>query len=169
MTTDAASPTFLRSPAALVALLCLTSVLGMLGFSTFSALLPEFQREWGLSNTEAGWISGIFYAGYVVAVPVLVGATDRIDPRRIYLLSFVVSGFAALAYALFAAGFWSALLLRALAGAGLAAGYMPGLKLLTDRTEGPRQSRYVAFYTGGFSLGTAVSFAFSGEVGAWFG
>jgi MFS family permease len=159
----------LDSPAALVTLLYLTSVLGMLGFSSFSALLPEFQREWGLSNTEAGWISGIFYGGYVAAVPVLVGSTDRIDPRRVYLLSFLISAAASLGFAFFAQGFWSALVLRALAGVGLAGGYMPGLKLLTDRAVGPRQSRYVAFYTGGFSLGTAASFAFTGEIAAWFG
>jgi len=158
-----------RSPAFLVALLCLTSVLGMLGSSSFSALLPEFQRNWGLSNTEAGWISGIFYGGYVAAVPFLVGSTDRIDPRRIYLISFVIAGAAALGFALLAEGFWSALAWRALAGAGLAGGYMPGLKLLTDRVSGPRQSRYVAFYTAGFSLGTATSFAFTGEIAAWFG
>lgn len=159
----------LHSPGALVALLCVTSVLGMLGFSSFSALLPEFQRDWGLSNTEAGWISGIFYGGYVAAVPLLVGSTDRVDPRRIYLFSFVISAAASLGYALFAQGFWSAMLFRALAGVGLAGGYMPGLKLLTDRAGGPRQSRYVAFYTGGFSLGTAFSFAFTGEASAWLG
>jgi MFS family permease len=158
-----------HSPGALVAFLCLTSVLGMLGFSSFSALLPEFQRDWGLSNTDAGWISGIFYGGYVAAVPFLVGSTDRNDPRRIYVLSFVIAAVAAVGFALFAEGFWSALALRALAGVGLAGGYMPGLKLLTDRAGGPRQSRYVAFYTGGFSLGTAASFAFTGEVSAWFG
>ena len=155
--------------ATLLTLLCLTEVLSMLGTSSFSALLPAFQRDWGLSNTEAGWISGIFFAGYVAAVPPLVGATDRMDPRRIYLLSFVITGAASLAYALFAEGFWSALLLRALAGVGLAGGYMPGLKLLTDRVEGPRQGRYVAFYTGGFSLGTALSFAFTGEAAVWLG
>ena len=159
----------LRSPGALVALLCVTSVLGMLGFSSFSALLPEFQRDWSLSNTEAGWISGIFYAGYVAAVPLLVGSTDRVDPRRIYLLSFLIAAAAALGYALFAEGFWSALGFRALAGVGLAGGYMPGLKLLTDRVGGPKQSRYVAFYTAGFSLGTAFSFAFTGETASWFG
>ena len=167
-TASEASP-LLRSPGALVAVLCITSVLGMLGFSSFPALLPEFQRDWGLSNTEAGWISGIFYAGYVVAVPLLVGSTDRVDPRRIYLLSFLISAAAALGYALLADGFWSALSFRALAGVGLAGGYMPGLKLLTDRVGGPRQSRYVAFYTAGFSLGTAFSFAFTGEVAAWLG
>jgi MFS family permease len=159
----------LRSPGALVAVLCLTSVLGMLGFSSFSALLPEFQSLWGLSNIEAGWISGIFYGGYVAAVPVLVGSTDRTDPRRIYLLSFIIGAVASLGYALFAHGFWSALSFRALAGVALAGGYMPGLKLLTDRAGGPRQSRYVAFYTAGFSLGTAFSFAFTGELAAWLG
>jgi MFS family permease len=157
------------SPGALVALLVLTSVLGMLGSSSFSALVPAFQRDWGLSNTDAGWINGIFFGGYVLAVPLLVGSTDRIDPRRIYLMSFVIGGAAALGYALLADGFWSALGFRALAGIGLAGGYMPGLKLLTDRAKGPRQSRYVAFYTGGFSLGTAVSFAFTGEMASWLG
>ncbi len=141
----------------------------MLGFSSFAALLPEFQRDWDLTNTDAGWISGIFYGGYVAAVPVLVGSTDKIDPRRIYLLSFLIASVASLGFALLAHGFWSALLWRALAGAGLAGGYMPGLKLLTDRVGDARQSRYVAFYTGGFSLGTAFSFAFTGEVAAWLG
>src|SRR5260370_1415687 len=75
-TASEASP-LLRSPGALVAVLCITSVLGMLGFSSFPALLPEFQRDWGLSNTEAGWISGIFYAGYGVA-----GLARRLRRRR---------------------------------------------------------------------------------------
>src|SRR5258708_3915601 len=169
MSTASEAAPLLRSPGALVAVLCITSVLGMLGFSSFPALLPEFQRDWGLSNTEAGWISGIFYACYVVAVPLLVGSTDRVDPRRIYLLPFLISAAAALGYALLADGFWSALSFRALAGVGLAGGYMPGLKLLTDRVGGPRRSRYVAFYTAGFSLGTAFSFAFTGEAAAWLG
>jgi MFS family permease len=153
----------------LVAVLSATSVLGMFGVSSFSALLPEFARLWRLSNTEAGWISGIFFFGYIVAVPVLVGSTDRVDPRRIYLLSLLIGAAASVAYALLAEGLWTALLFRALAGVGLAGTYMPGLKLLTDRTDGPRQGRYVAYYTAGFSLGTAISFAFTGEVAQWFG
>src|SRR5260370_29434540 len=107
-TASEASP-LLRSPGALVAVLCITSVLGMLGFSSFSALLPEFQRAWGLSNTDAGWISGIFYAGYVVAVPFLVRSTGRVAPRPLYLPSFLLAPPAALGYARLAPGFCSAL------------------------------------------------------------
>lgn len=157
------------APGVLVALLCLASVLSMLGTSSFSALLPEFEALWNLSNTKAGWISGIYYVGYVAAVPALVGSTDRVDPRRIYLASLIIGGLASVAYAAAATGFWTAMLFRAVAGVGMAGTFMPGLKLLADRTSGPRQNRYVAFYTGGFSLGTAASFAFTGQVAQWLG
>lgn len=150
-------------------ILSITSVLGMLGTSSFAALLPAFQQAWSLSNTDAGWISGMFFAGYVLGVPLLVGSTDRVDPRAIYLGSLLVGGAASFAFALWAQGFWSALAIRTLAGIGLAGTYMPGLKLLTDRAHGPRQGRWVAYYTAGFSLGTAFSFAYTGEVSDWLG
>ncbi len=157
------------SPAALIAILLATSVLGMLGTSSFAALLPEFQRLWSLDNTEAGWISSLYLAGYVAAVPLLVGSTDHTDPRKIYLFSLVTGLAASAGYALFAQGFWSAALFRFIAGFGLAGTYMPGLKLLTDRVPGPRQNRYVAYYTSGFSLGTAISYAYTGEMADWLG
>jgi MFS family permease len=153
-----------------VALLSVTSILAMLGSSSFSALLPEFQGLWHLSNTEAGWISGIYYAGYVLGVPVLVGITDRIDARPIYLLSLVIAVVASLGYAFVANGFASAFAFRALAGLALAGTYMPGLKLMTDRLgEHPRQGRYVAYYTAGFSIGTSLSFPFTAEIAQWLG
>ena len=54
----------------------------MLGIATFSALLPTMQAEWSLSNADAGWITGIYFAGYVVAAPVLTSLTDRVDARE---------------------------------------------------------------------------------------
>ncbi len=154
------------SPVRLVTAMCTAEVIGMLGTSTFAALLPDFIRAWGLTNTEAGWISAIFLGGYAVAVPVLVSLTDRVDPRRIYLLSTVLGAVASLGFALFAEDFWSAMLFRALAGVGLAGTYMPGLKALSDRIEGPQQARAIAFYTASFGIGTAISFLLSGEIGA---
>lgn len=148
----------------LVAVLCLTEVLGMAGFSTFAALLPTFRTEWGLSNTAAGWIEGAFQAGYLAGVPLLVGLTDRIDPRRIYLAAMAASTLASIAFALLATGLWSACLFRAVAGLGLAGTYMPGLRLLSDRLEGPAQSRAVAFYTASFSIGVSLSVLLAGAM-----
>ena len=138
----------------------------MLGNSTFPALIPTFEQVWSLNNTEAGWISGIYYAGYVVAVPLLVSLTDREDARLIYLASTLLGGLAALGFALFAEGFWSALLFRFLGGIGLAGTYMVGLKLLADRLESANQSRAVAVYTSFFGIGVALSVAAAGWVTA---
>jgi len=150
--------------APLIAAVCAAEVLTMAGVFMFPALLPVFFAEWGLSNTEAGWIAGVYFAGYAAGVPVLVALTDRIDARRVYLAGAVLAAATAAAFALVAQGFWSALILRAAAGVALGATYMPGLKVLVDRYGGPRQSRAVAFYTSSFSLGTATSFLIAGEV-----
>lgn len=158
-----------RSAGPLVAVLCLAEVLGMLGNATFPALIPTFREVWGLNNAEAGWISGIYYLGYVLAVPVLVSLTDREDAWLIYLGSTALGGLAALAFAWLAEGLWSALLFRFIGGVGLAGTYMVGLKLLSDRVGGAAQSRGVAFYTATFSIGTAVSVLAAGEAATAYG
>jgi MFS family permease len=145
-------------------LLCATEVMGLAGLATFAALLPTFIRTWQLSNTQAGWLSAVYYGAYVIAVPLLTAWTDRRDAKRILLGGLVIGALASLGFAWVAAGFWSALGLRFLAGIGLAGIYMPGLKLLSDHIEGSNQSRYVSFYTASFSLGTSLSFFMAGEI-----
>jgi hypothetical protein len=51
--------------------------------------------------------------------------TDRVDARLIYLFGIALGAAASVAFAIFAAGFWSALLLRAVAGIGLSAPICP--------------------------------------------
>ncbi|MCQ4313627.1 MFS transporter [Pseudomonas stutzeri] len=153
----------------LTLVMCIAETLGMAGFALFAALLPEFQSLWDLNNTEAGWIGGGFFLGYMLAVPILTGLTDRHDARLIYLWAMLLTAFASAGFVL-ADGFWSALLWRVLAGIGMAGTYMPGLKALSERIEGPAQSRAIAFYTASFGLGTALSFLLSGELaklGGW--
>ena len=156
-------------PWRLVFAMCVAEVLAMIGFVSFPALLPTFISEWRLSNTEAGWISGLYFAGYMGAVPVLVGITDRVDPRTIFAGSAALGALASVGFILFADGLWTAALMRALAGVALAGTYMPGLKVLSDRIQGPKQSRAVSFYTSSFSIGAALSFILAGELGTWLG
>ncbi len=152
------------SPVGLIVVFVVALVLVMLGNASFPALIPTFQSEWALSTTEAGWISGIYYAGYAVAVPLLVSLTDREDARAIYLYSTGLSAVSALAFALWAEGFWTAMLFRALSGVGLAGTYMVGLKILTDRISGKIQSRAISLYTAHFAIGNSLSVLMAGEV-----
>jgi len=162
---------FSDTPGRLIVLMCGAEVLSMTGFAIFPALLPGFMDEWQLSATDAGWINGIFYAGYLISVLMLVSLTDRRASKDIYLVSMVLSCVSALGYGLFAEGFWSAMLFRTLAGVGLAGTYMPGLKLLNDRLDVIRpdqdHSRAIAFYTSSFGIGAAFSYYFSGVASEW--
>ena len=128
----------------------------MLGIAVYPGLLPQFQAMWDLTNGEAGWVSGMFYAGYVIMVPPLVALTDLHDPRRIYIAGGLVTVISCIGFALFADGFWSAMLYRVLGGVGLAGTYMVGMRIMTDRTKGRAQSRAIAFYTANYAIGQAV-------------
>ena len=155
-----------RSPAQLLTTLCIAEVLTMLGVFAFPALLPTFVAEWKLSNVEAGWISGIHLGAYAISAPLFVSLTDRIDARLIYVVGAALTGASLFAFAFLAEGFWTAFVFRVVAGIGLGATYMPGLRVLVDRYQGPRPSRALAFYTASFSLGTAASFFATGEIDA---
>jgi MFS family permease len=149
----------------LTLILCLAEALNMAGYSAVAALLPELRLAWSLGNAEIGIVEGAFNVGYVVAVPVLVTWTDRRDPRTIYLAATALGIVASVGLAFLARDLWSAVLFRCLAGIALAGTYMPGLKILTDAIAGPKQSRYLAFYTASFSLGASASTAATGAIG----
>src|SRR5689334_1663070 len=105
----------------------------MLGFSTYAALLPELRDAWRMSNAEAGIVSGMFFAGYVGTVSLWTSLTDRVDARRVYMAGALLSAAGSAGFGFIASSFASAVLLQMLLGVGIAATYMPGLRLLLDR------------------------------------
>jgi predicted MFS family arabinose efflux permease len=115
--------------------------------------------HWQLSNSEAGWITAIFFGAYMVSVPVLVTLTDRFDARTVYLVGVALTATGHLLFSIFADGFWSAFFSRALTGVGWAGTYMTGLKLLADKVEGKLMSRATAGHAASIGISGALSFA----------
>src|SRR4051812_12877776 len=142
----------------------LAQMLAQLGAFALPALLPGYIERWSLSAIEAGWLVGIFFAAYVVMVPVLVALTDHMPARRVYMLGTGLTALSHIGFALVADGFWSAFFLRILAGIGWAGTYMPGLKAITDPLEGTAQSRAVTWHAAGVGISGAASFAVAGLI-----
>ena len=147
-----------------VVVMCAAQSCAQLGAFGVAALIPTLIPAWSLTNTEAGWISGIYYAAYTLVVPLLSSLTDRVDPKRIYLASVALTAVAFVGFAWVATGFGAALAFRALMGVGWAGSYMPGLKALSDVTEGPQQSRAVAAHAAAVGISGALSFGVAGAV-----
>jgi predicted MFS family arabinose efflux permease len=139
-------------------------IFAMLGSSAVAATLPALIAQWGLSSAQAGWLSGSYFLGYAVAVPILVSLTDRIDARVVFAFGCVVGVVANVGFARFAHGFVSATLLWSLAGISMAGAYMPGLRVIIDRLHPAARLRAVPYYTASFSVGVSVSFFVAGLV-----
>ncbi|MGD9803278.1 MAG: hypothetical protein AB7E81_03265 [Hyphomicrobiaceae bacterium] len=74
-------PTRSSSAWHLVLLVCIAQTLVQIGAFFWPALLPQLAPQWALSNSAAGWITAAFYGAYMLAAPVLVTLTDRVDPK----------------------------------------------------------------------------------------
>jgi MFS family permease len=137
-------------------------MLTMVPFACWPVTLDALSLEWSLSNSQAGIVGGAYFAGYILAAPVLVGLTDVMDARRIYLLSAALTLAATFLFATLVGGYTEAILAWGAAGAGLAGTYMPGLQILNSRFDGPTRVRFAPWYTAGFSIGSGSSFIIIG-------
>ncbi len=157
------------SGAHLVAVVCAAQIFVQIGAGFWPALLPQMMQRWSLTNSEAGWITAIFFGAYMVSVPVLVTLTDRIDAKRVYLFGVACTVAGHLLFGLTAEGFWSAFATRALAGLGWAGTYMTGLKLLADQVSPKLMSRAVTGHAASIGISGAVSFLLGDALADWLG
>jgi MFS family permease len=152
------------SPVLLVGSFCVALVLSLMGFMAPAAMLGDIIRDWQLSNAQAGWLGGALFAGYILTVPVLTAYTDRIDPKRIYLVCAALGAIGNFGFGFVADGLWSGVVFRVLTGIGLAGTFMPGLKALSDQLPAGRtQQRGATYYTSVFALGSGLSILIAGR------
>ncbi|MGB9629792.1 MAG: MFS transporter [Thermodesulfobacteriota bacterium] len=142
--------------------LSLSEIGTMLVLSNYAALLPILQKDWALTSAQAGWIYSSYHIGYILAVAFLTSLTDYIQPKPIYILSALWAGFWGILFAIWAEGFYSALILRTLMGIGLAGTYMPGLRMVSERFASRERGKAIGIYVGAFSLGLSLSLFLTG-------
>lgn len=140
-----------------IALLCLARVGFALVFVAYSASLGLLKQDWGLSSAQAGLIQSAFHVGYLLSLFAVGFLADRHGAKRTYLASSIAACASGLAFALFADGFVSALLLYGLAGLCSGGSYTPGMTLVAERFPALRRGRVMGFYLAAASLGYALS------------
>jgi len=143
-------------------LLGLTLALVLLPSNIPAAAVPLLRAEWAASSAALGWVVGAYLAGYSIAVLLILPLTDRIPSRRIIVSGAAVSALASIALPLVAHDPWTAVLLRVVAGAGLAGVYMPGVRLVAATAAAERRGLAVGLFVASFYLGSAASFLYAG-------
>lgn len=131
---------------------------------TYAASLPVLRTAWGMSATAAGSVSTSFQLGHALSLLAFSWLADRIGARRIYLLSASLSGATALAFALFARSYLSALVLYTLVALSQGGTYTTAIMLIADRYPPQRRGSAMGWLLGGMSLSHAASLLIVGAV-----
>lgn len=142
--------------------LCIAEFLIMQIWYNFSAVLTSIKEAWGLSNFQAGMIVSMFQLGYVVAVFFFSFLSDSHNPKKVFIAGALITGISSLLFAFLAKGFYSALLLRTIAGIGMGGAYVPGMRLIAGIFPKEQRGNAIGIFVGSLVVGTGTSFLLSG-------
>ena len=128
-------------------LVAAAELLGMGVWFSASAVSPRLQELWGLSASEAGWLTGVVQLGFVAgtAAAALLNLADLFPSRAYFAVSALLAA-AANAALVAADGYAAALALRFLSGFFLAGVYPPAMKMVATWFRSAR----------GLAIGTVV-------------
>jgi MFS family permease len=131
----------------ILALISGAMLLSLSAWMTATAVGPELQARWALTDGQVGLLTTTVQLGFVVgtALGAVLNLADVLRSRTYFAASAVLAA-AANALLLLVPGYRSALLVRFLTGAFLAGVYPPGMKMVSTWFRSAR----------GFAIGTVV-------------
>jgi MFS family permease len=131
----------------MLALVSASMLLSLTAWMTATAVGPELQIRWTLSQSQVGWLTAIVQLGFVVgtAVAAVLNVADVRSSRSLFATSAALAALANAAL-LLAPGYASALGARFFTGFFLAGVYPPGMKMVATWFRSAR----------GLAIGTVV-------------
>src|SRR5918997_5158117 len=140
-------------------LLALAELFAMSLWFSASAVVPAIRAEWGLTETQAGWLTLSVQLGFVAGtlVSAVFNLSDVMNTRRLLALSAVCGAIVNAAFALSSDGLASAVALRFLTGLFLAGVYPPGMKIMATWFRRGRRTA-LGVLVGALTLGKATPY-----------
>lgn len=142
-----------RSPTLIVILS--SSLVGVMGVSMISPVLPELRPVFGVSDAEIGLVITAYTLPGVFLTPFVGLVADRIGRRRVLVPLLFTFGLAGGAIA-FVDSFGQVLLLRFVQGIGASALVTLSVTLIGDIYEDPRQSAIIGVNGSTIGIGAAT-------------
>ena len=138
-------------------LLCITRMFQATIATVWAGVMPRVMEDWALSASSAGLVQSAWHVGYLVSLFSVGFIADRIGPRRVFLVSSVLTAVAAMVFALRVQGPVSAALLYGLTGLCAGGCYSPGLQLLALNAQSSRRGKAMGAFIGASSMGYGLS------------
>jgi predicted MFS family arabinose efflux permease len=147
-----------------LAVLTLTYTFNHVDRQILVILLEPIKAEFGLSDGQVGWLTGLSFAAFyaTLGIPVAMWA-DRGNRRNIISIALGIWS-AMTALSGLAQNFWHLLLARMGVGIGEAGGTPPATSMIADLYPPQERAMALGVYTSGIGLGIMAGFALGGYI-----
>lgn len=113
-------------------MLSISSLLGMTLWFSATAVIPQLQSEWNLTESGVSWLTMSVQLGFVAGtlISAFFNISDIVNTRYLFAGSAIVGAILNASIAMYSTSIESAVIFRFLTGACLAGVYPPGMKIM---------------------------------------
>lgn len=133
----------------------LSSLIGVMGVSLISPVLPQLRTVFGVSDAQVGLVITAYTLPGIVLTPFVGLLADRIGRRRVIVPLLLIFGIGGAGVA-FVDGFTEVLVLRFLQGIGASALISLSVTLIGDFYQGTQRDAAMGFNGSSMSTGAAL-------------
>lgn len=149
--------------------MCLSMIISYLPWYNFSAVLSYISTEFRFSASDTGQIIAAFQCGYVIIVLLTGWLSDKIDLKRIIVLSTFLTAVFSTAFVFIAHDKVTVMVMRMLTGCAAGAIYIPGVTLLSRWFLPSERGAAMGAYTAALTAAAAGGYFFAGPIAAAYG
>lgn len=142
---------------------CVALVVTALAFATRGSFVTEWGREFSLTPTEVGWITGTAFWGFTIAMAFGGMLVDVIGMKRIFLIAFLCH-LVGIIMTIMATGFWTlfiSTLFIGLANGSVEAAANPLITSIYPNEKTRRLNRFHAWFPWGIVIGGLLVYTLS--------
>ena len=142
---------------------CVALVVTALAFATRGSFVTEWGREFSLTPTEVGWITGTAFWGFTIAMAFGGMLVDIIGMKRIFIIAFICH-LVGIIMTVFATGFWTlfiSTLFIGLANGSVEAAANPLITSIYPTEKTRKLNSFHAWFPWGIVIGGLLVYALS--------
>ncbi len=147
------------NPSKLFTASCLALIVTAMTFAIRAGILSQLATDFGLSDTQLGWVNAMAFLGFPVAMMVLGLAYNYLGAKKLVLIAFV-GHLAGLLLTIYAGGFWSLLIstfLIGFANGSVEAACNPLIADMYPKNTTTMLNRFHVWFPGGIVMGALAS------------
>lgn len=138
---------------------CIALTVTAMTFAIRAGILSELGTDFGLTNTELGWVNAMAFLGFPIATMIGGPLYNAVGPRKILWVAFITH-LLGLILTIFAGGFWTLListLFIGFANGSVEAACNPMIANMYENNKTTMLNKFHVWFPGGIVIGALVS------------